>query len=444
MPERNAGKPGRHPALGFWLNPGACVQPGRSSGWRPRLLLAMLVTAVVPPVAGTTHPQSAPPAPLLPDRQGGETDGRLDEGTPPVLRARQPLEPMLLTQFEEGRRSVDLDGTRTFSLRVADARPIKEVLLLLVRDSPFSVVSDPDVAGTFTGELKDVTLRQALDLIVRPLGLDYAVQNTFIRVSPRRVQTRIFDINYLMRRRSGRRAQMRVDRQVQIRARVFEIDLDEAHPAGIDWREAIRAMNDPDAQPELASADGSVIVLGVKLSDYGALATALAFQGGVKVLASPQVMAMNNEPTIMRVGTQDIFFVATSQIDPVSGRVVQTTMAPQSVTSGLVLTITPQIAADGIIQIRITPSLTERTGETKSRLGDTVPILSVREADTLVRVRDGETVVIAGLLQDRETSAVSEGFAALFKREEKRTARTELVILITPSTAPPGTLAARH
>jgi len=64
-----------------------------------------------------------------------------------------------------------------------------------------------------------------------------------------------------------------------------------------------------------------------------------------------------------------------------------------------VLTVTPQIAADGIIQMSVSPSVTERTGVTASAEGGGVPVVSVREADTLVRVRSGETAVISGLLQ---------------------------------------------
>ena len=56
-----------------------------------------------------------------------------------------------------------------------------------------------------------------------------------------------------------------------------------------------------------------------------------------------------------------------------------------------------------MINMSISPSLTERTGQAVSRFGDTVPILSVREADTLVRVHEHETIVIAGLMDERET-----------------------------------------
>ena len=118
-------------------------------------------------------------------------------------------------------------------------------------------------------------------------------------------------------------------------------------------------------------------------------------------MASPRVMAMNNEPAVMRVGTQDVFFVTTSQVDATTGQILQTIVTPQSITEGVVLSVTPQISADGIIHLSISPSITERTGTATSRLGDQVPIVSVRETDTMVRVHEGETIVIAGLMQER-------------------------------------------
>jgi type II secretory pathway component GspD/PulD (secretin) len=86
----------------------------------------------------------------------------------------------------------------------------------------------------------------------------------------------------------------------------------------------------------------------------------------------------------------------------------------------VLLGVTPQISGDGMITLSITPSLTERTGQAVSRFGDAVPILRIREADTLVRVRENETVVIAGLMGTRA----------------KR--KTDLVILLTSTIVTPA------
>ena len=152
-------------------------------------------------------------------------------------------------------------------------------------------------------------------------------------------------------------------------------------------------------------------------------------------------MAMNNEPAVMRVGTQDVFFVTTSQVDASSGQVLQTVVTPQTINEGVTLSVTPQIAADGVINMSIMPSITERTGTATSRLGDQVPIVSVRETDTLVRVHEGETIVIAGLMQDRTSVDKSKVpilgdvplVGGLFRREERTKRKTDLVILLTPT-----------
>ena len=118
---------------------------------------------------------------------------------------------------------------------------------------------------------------------------------------------------------------------------------------------------------------GGTIAVGLNIKDFSGLLTALASQGKVNVMASPTVNALNNEPAIMRVGTQDVFFKTTTQTDGVTGRILQTTVEPQAITEGVVLSVTPQIAADGMINMSITPSLTERTGQATSRSATRFP-----------------------------------------------------------------------
>jgi MSHA biogenesis protein MshL len=474
----------------------------------------------------------------------------------PVAAQVQPpvLPPLAVTQLEERSRVEDLENTRPISLTFSEAVAIKDLLLLLVRDTNLSIVPDGDVEGSFVGELKNLTLRQALETILQPFALDYSVQDNVVRVFRRRVVTRIFDINYVITRRTGSRAlgastaatggavaasaagvtivgpvapvglgaaanargafgsgggssaevtgsdsgdffaefdnglktllsadakynldrkagllqvtdypdrldkvalyleavQLRINRQVQIEARVIEVELEEAFAAGINWNLVLRrAGNSVSLTQRLAPSTSGVFTLGLDINDFSGLLRAFATQGKVNVLSSPKVMAMNNEPALMRVGTQDVFFVTTSQVDAVTGRLLQTTVVPTPITEGVVLSVTPQIAADGVIQMSISPSVTERTGQAVSRLGDTVPILSVREADTLVRVHPGETAVIAGLMQERIRTNTAKvpllGDApivgGLFRREERRRRKTDLVILLTPTIVTPGAMA---
>jgi MSHA biogenesis protein MshL len=464
-----------------------------------RLLWLALLTLAA---AATTGGAQAPPAPLpvtrIDGRAGAEAPLPPQAQPPPRPGAPQaPLPPMPVTQLDE-RRAGELDAG-PLTLQISEPRPVTEVLLLLIRDTGFSLVPDADVAGTFIGELNGVTLREALTLALHPLGLDFSVSGTAIRVFKRRTETRLFDVNYVSTRRTARRAtggptsvggdergaavvssddgdlydelrsgvrmllsdegrftvdpqaamlqvtdyperldrvglyleatQVRVSRQVRLEAHVLEVQLAAESGGAIDWERALGSAP-PPVVPQAPSPRG-LRIMGARLPDLAALIAALGQQGTVRLLGSPQVVAMNNQPALMRIGTEEVYFVTTSHVDQATGR-AQQVVSPQSVTEGITLSVTAQISADGFIHMSVAPSITERTGEAKSRFGDLVPILSVREADTAVRVLEGETVVFAGLLQGRTETRPSPGFAGLFGAREQQRALTETVILLTP------------
>jgi MSHA biogenesis protein MshL len=224
----------------------------------------------------------------------------------------------------------------------------------------------------------------------------------------------------------------RVLRQVQIQAKVVEVELSDEFSAGINWDAVFRAAGDSATVTQrLAGSTASAFTMGLNIRDFNSVLNAFATQGRVNVLASPRVVAMNNEPAVIRVGTQDVFFVTTTQVDANTGAILQTSV-------------------NGIIHLSITPSITERTGQATSRLGDKAPILSVRETDTLVRVHDGETIVIAGLMQERATVEKTKVpilgdvplIGGLFRGEYRQKRKTDLVIMLTPTILTPRQIVA--
>jgi len=244
----------------------------------------------------------------------------------------------------------------------------------------------------------------------------------------------------------------RVLRQVLIQAKIIEIELTEQFSAGINWSTVLQNAGNAISLTQRLNpaANSGAFTMGVNIKSFQGLLDALASQGRVNVMASPRVMAMNNEPAVMRVGTQDIYFVTTSQVDSTTGAILQTVVTPQTITEGVVLSVTPQISGDGIIHMSISPTITERTGMATSRLGDQVPITSVRESDTLVRVHEGETIVIAGLTQESVTVDKTKVpilgdvplIGGLFRRDDRTKKKTDLVILLTPTIMTPNDIAA--
>lgn len=369
-----------------------------------------------------------------------------------------PLKPLPAIQLEVVRGLPELDGAR-FSLGFSEPTPINDVLMLLVRQTRFSVIPAPGLDQRFIGDLKNVTLREALDLILEPMALDYSVRGSVIRVFPREFETRIYNIDRVITQRTGRRsaggttevvstdapdlfadlaagvrallstegrfsidrtagllqvvdrssrlarveqyletAMLRAMKQVQIDARIVDVQLADDHAAGIDWRVALRDLPRTGAAPD---SQGTTTMI-VTATDFNVLLAALRAQGAVNVLASPAVTAMNNEPAVMRVATHDA----------------------QTLTDGVALSVTPQIGVDGMIHMSVTASVTgPATAASPSSI-------ALREADTVVHIRQGETAVIAGLLRDHTPDAAAAG-----DRSGRR--KTETVILITPTILQP-------
>jgi MSHA biogenesis protein MshL len=232
---------------------------------------------------------------------------------------------------------------------------------------------------------------------------------------------------------------------VMIETKIFEVALDDSTQYGINW----------SAMPDLASISGSLsggatvrqtlqsgntaFQIGVVGSKFDAFIDALSTQGQINVLSTPKVSTLNNQRAIIRIGRQDVFFRATvTPATTTSAAFV--TYSPDTITEGIILSVTPQIGQDGRIMLAIHPSITEKVGDAKAPDGNTAPIVDVREANTVVSVRDGETVFIGGLMQERTQEVISSVpllgdipfLGALFRTNEQQKKKTELVILITP------------
>lgn len=474
--------------------------------------LTMAGVLMLPAATARGQPASADPAasPAPVVQVGGEADGRLGRSMPtvpapsPQAPAGQALPPMLaVTQLEERSRVGDLD-VRLVSIRAPKGQPVLEVLLELVRESGFSLVPDPEVSGEFVGELQNVTLRHALDLVLRPLGFDYAVQDRSIRVFRRRLETRLLDVNLLGGRRAARRwpvtsglergvpdptegpevldellrgvqallsgsgrahldraagllqvtdyperldrirlyldtVQQRLGRQVSLMAQVIEVELQGPSTPGIDWAAVWRASG-VEREPSETFGRGPV-ARALRAGTPARLLAALGAQGRVRLLAAPRAAAMHNEPLWLRVATDEVLLVPSSRVDETTGRSGAPLASAQVVSEGVLLGITPHIGADGVIQLHISPRVAAR-----ARSGAGGPALAVREADTMVRAYDGETVVIAGLISERiETErrrppvvGALPVVGGAFERETRRTVRTELVVLLSASIVTPG------
>jgi MSHA type pilus biogenesis protein MshL len=249
-----------------------------------------------------------------------------------------------------------------------------------------------------------------------------------------------------------------VQRQVYIEAKVIEVSLNDNFQLGIDWNLLPNIMNmgfggfikqslsgiTSYASGSLASTNilpsNSAVQIGVANTNFNALVDALSTQGKVDVISSPRVSTLNNQKAIIKAAVEDVYFDVTIQTQ--TGAANLTTATPRYITIGVILDVTPQIDSDGTIIMDIHPSVTELISlVTFSLTGQQAPVISVRETQSIVRVREGQTVLIAGLMQSKKNETLS-GIPCLmnvpvageaFRQTNKNKNKTEIVILITPT-----------
>jgi MSHA biogenesis protein MshL len=258
-------------------------------------------------------------------------------------------------------------------------------------------------------------------------------------------------------------------RQVLIDAQIIEVrlgdDLDlgfdiEGAPdlpddtIGVFERMIVPGLRDATLVQSLAPVlNAGGVSIGIANDSFGLILRAIARQTDVRVLSTPRVSTLNNHKAMIKVVRNQVFFVAETETI-VSDDVVQTIteFVPNVIPVGVNLDVTPQVSADGDITLHVRPSVSEVVSvEPQPRASDDVPqngslpVVDVRETDTVLRVRDGATIVLGGLVQSREfeqerrVPGLSDIplLGALFRNTSVSQIRTELVIFLTPTVLDP-------
>lgn len=178
-----------------------------------------------------------------------------------------------------------------------------------------------------------------------------------------------------------------------------------------------------------------------KLSEENVTAAIHAIAGVAKldVLSRPYILTSDNQEASIMVG-QEVPFITRSQTTD-TGQTINT-IEYDSV--GIILNVTPHINPNGLVTLDVYPEISTQTGESVP-ISDTVrsPVFARRYAQSRVAIRDGQTIVIGGLMEDRLTKSVDKVpilgdipcLGALFSRTIEKKNKTELLIFLTPHVA---------
>ncbi|MSU66016.1 MAG: pilus (MSHA type) biogenesis protein MshL [Opitutus sp.] len=248
----------------------------------------------------------------------------------------------------------------------------------------------------------------------------------------------------------------RITQQVEIEARLVEVTLRDEKKLGVDWDVAAAAVGGlhlNGAAPLDVSGIGgdtffaNTLTASLVTGQTSAVIHALQLQGEVKTVSQPRLRALNNQTAFIKVGQDQPFFrlqQSTSLIQPgttTTFHQTQNNYAVTTITIGTILAVTPQIGADRVITLDVLPAITRLQSIVTSPDGtQTAPVTEVKQASTIVRLRDGETAVIGGLIADDQGETV-RGIPILssvpflgraFRTKATLKTRSELVIFLTP------------
>lgn len=263
-------------------------------------------------------------------------------------------------------------------------------------------------------------------------------------------------------------------RQVMIEATIVEVTLNQSYQQGIDWQYfnqgaagravgqgtttrsfrvnpttgAFEATTSTSTLP--SSIGGTLFSLAFRRGDFLAAIKLLENFGTLRVLSSPKLSVLNNQTALLKVVDNIVYFqfkADTTQSQ--TSTLTNVTTTPQSVSVGLVMSVTPQISENGSVLLNVRPTISREIGRGKpdpnpnipAGMENRVPEIQTREMESLMRVNNGEIAVLGGLMQDvvNNSDDAVPGiskipiFGNLFTHRNDLTTKTELVIFLRPT-----------
>ncbi len=232
----------------------------------------------------------------------------------------------------------------------------------------------------------------------------------------------------------------KIPEQVMIETIIVEANLDSTNKLGIEWNYTGTGHFGTAGQTgtvgtNFGQATANPALQGFRYTIGGANLTSFmnAIQTDTKynILSTPRIFTSNNTQAQINI-SQSIPYVTSSRIDANGNTIFN--YAFQDV--GIVLTVTPRITANGYVTMDVNQTANDLQGYTNFN----APIVNQREADTVVSVKNGETIILGGIIRSSVTATTNKVpvlgdlplLGQLFKTNSKVANKTELLVLLTP------------
>jgi len=259
---------------------------------------------------------------------------------------------------------------------------------------------------------------------------------------------------------------VRVEKQVDLNVQVFNVEFTDDRVLAIDWQQvylrvnqaamtAIAVLNPAAGLATTFPGLASPMSFTVSASGTKAVLQAIEEQGKVKILSQPRIRTINQQAAQIKVVRQDPFFISQSNVlQSTSGNAQGNNVEVNTVTTGTFVSITPQISENKIVTLDILPvfstlvktvpfiqSFTDTNNVVVTTTNATAPVLDVKQASTIVRVKNTDTVVMGGFVGESVAEVRKKipvlgdipGLGTLFTGMADAKVRSELVLFVTPT-----------
>lgn len=252
-------------------------------------------------------------------------------------------------------------------------------------------------------------------------------------------------------------------KQVIIEAKIIEVYLEDSSKIGLDWSQVLEdfdlsgvvSFGDSsgqvypwiEAEPGEDSPTRFVSTIQMASTGFTTLLNAIEKQGESRVLSNPKITVLNGQPALISVGRDVAYIKEVSSEYNADTATYTYTATTDSIVEGIALGVVATVKNDKSAVLQLTPITTEIVGDQilyedfGSGLRVGVPEVGVREMSTIVTVKNGEMLIIGGLIDSVETEDSDMApmmnnvpvLKYLFGVEEKVMEKRELVILLTPT-----------
>jgi general secretion pathway protein D len=253
-------------------------------------------------------------------------------------------------------------------------------------------------------------------------------------------------------------------RQVMIEATVLEVELNDENQSGINWSALVSDGSFGLAQSysgtsSLSSTAGLTSITGSSINSDWSLGTTLKLlqrYGNSQVLSSPKMVGINNQPTLLKVVKNLVYFTISAIPATYSNGVLVSpatyATVPNTVPVGLVMSVLPSISESNEITLVVRPTISTLTGyeedpnpifkdkNLSKPISNKVPVIQEREMESVLKLNDGQIAILGGLIQDTVASedtgipglVAQEGIGYLFGQKNRTKSKSELVIFLKP------------